>query len=75
MSSEPPEYLRHILEATKKIPLVFRHQYPDVDWRSMACMRDRLIHDYVGVDYDIVWDVVVTHIPSLQQNIQSILAD
>ena len=44
-------------EATKNISVEFRDQYPQVAWRSMAGMRDRLIHGYFGVDYEIVWDV------------------
>ncbi len=67
--------LEIIGEATKKLPANFREQYPSVEWRAMAGMRDRLIHDYLGIDYEIVWDAVVNHIPALREQVASILAD
>jgi uncharacterized protein with HEPN domain len=46
--------LEIIGEATKKVPLDLKQRYPQVEWRAIASMRDRLIHDYFGVDYDIM---------------------
>ncbi len=60
-------------EASKKITDELKQSYPAIEWRSIAGMRDRLIHDYMGVDYDIVWDVVQNKIPILHQKIKEIL--
>jgi len=65
--------LEIIGEAVKQIPDAVRERYSHLEWRAMAGMRDRLIHGYFGVDYDIVWDVVTTKIPVLQQAIEHIL--
>ena len=60
-------------EAVKQLPDGLRQKYSTVEWRAMAGMRDRLIHNYFGVDYDIVWDVVSDKIPSLDIEIRQIL--
>ena len=65
--------LEIIGEAAKKVPNDFRKEHSEIDWRAMAGMRDRLIHDYFGVDYEIVWDVVQNRIPELRGQISSIL--
>ncbi len=67
--------LEIIGEATKQIPEEVRSLYAHVEWRSMAGMRDRLIHGYFGVDYEIVWDVVTNKVPELARSVEQIIRD
>lgn len=62
-------------EASKKIPVEMRELYPNIQWPEMSAMRDRLVHGYFGVDYDIVWDAVQNKIPQLRQAVTEILAN
>jgi len=62
-------------EATKRLPLTLREQYPKVPWKAMAGMRDRIIHGYDKVNLQIVWDAITYEIPRVKPLIQQILAD
>jgi len=66
--------LEIIGEATKKIPADFKVKWSSIQWKNMAGMRDRLIHDYIGVNYSIVWDVLINKIPALNAQIQEVLS-
>lgn len=62
-------------EATKNVPEDIRQKYPQIPWRQMAGMRNRLIHAYFGVDYSLVWETAKNQIPLLQPVIAQILKD
>ncbi len=65
--------LEIIGEAAKKISDVTRQRYPDVEWKKMAGMRDKLIHDYQGVDLWAVWYVVEDILPTLRARIDELI--
>ncbi|MCX6192763.1 MAG: DUF86 domain-containing protein [Flavobacteriia bacterium] len=65
--------LEIIGEATKKIPADFKVKWKSIQWKNMAGMRDRLIHDYIGVNYSIVWDVMKNKIPEMNKQISEFL--
>lgn len=67
--------LEIIGEATKKIPADFKVKLSSVQWKNMAGMRDRLIHECIGVNYAIVWDVVKNKITELNDQLKEVLRE
>ena len=65
--------LEIIGEATKKIPDEVRERYPDLHWREMAGLRDKLAHDYFGANLDVVWKTVTDDLPLLRNGVTSVL--
>ncbi len=61
-------------EAAKKLPPNLRNKNPQVDWKSIAGLRDVAIHDYFGLDYAILWNVIQSEVPKLRKDIEEIIA-
>lgn len=66
--------LEVIGEAIKQLPEPLREQYPDIPWKRIAGLRDILIHAYFGIDFEVIWDVITTKLPTLQERVQQILS-
>ena len=62
-------------EATKRIPKSIRGKYPSIPWKKMAGMRDKMIHEYSGVDVGILWKTMKEDVPSLKPLVQNVLKD
>ena len=60
-------------EAVKNLPEDFRNKYPDIPFRQIAGMRDKLIHDYFGVDYEIIWKTITDKLPQFAKDIELLI--
>lgn len=61
-------------EASRSLNDSFKNKYPEVPWKEMYYLRNRISHEYFGVDYEIIWDVAINDLPSNKLQIDSILA-
>lgn len=62
-------------EAAKKIPIQIREKHPQIPWKKMAGMRDKLIHEYFGIDLEILWKVSKSELPPLKHQFEQILSE
>lgn len=62
-------------EATKNLSPEIKDKYKDIEWKRMAGMRDKIIHYYFGVNWDIVWSVIQDNVPELKGKIEKIIKD
>ncbi len=62
-------------EAVRQLPEPFREAHPEIPWWQIAGMRNRIVHDYFGVDAEIVWQVVSTSVPELEASLKRIAGD
>lgn len=67
--------LEIIGEAVKNLPADFREAHPEVEWRAVAGMRDKLIHHYFGVDMGIIWETARTDLPLFRKQVEAILRE
>jgi uncharacterized protein with HEPN domain len=67
--------LEVIGEAVKQLPAEFRAREPNVDWQKIAGLRDVLIHQYFGIDVDILWDIIQNKLPSLEVSVRTLLGE
>lgn len=67
--------LEIIGEAARGVSAQFRETHPDLPWKSMTGMQDRLIHGYFDVNLDVVWETITEDLPSLITPLETIVAD
>ncbi len=60
-------------EASKKLPIEIKDKYPEIPWSEMYLLRNKVSHEYFGIDYEILWDVATNYLPDNKIQIEKIL--
>ena len=61
--------LEIIGEAARQLPEAFTQQHPNIEWRKIAGLRNRVVHDYFGLDLQIIWQIIQSDLPALKRNL------
>ena len=59
-------------EAANRLPEAFKDKHPNIDWHRIRGFRNRIVHDYFGIDYAIVWEIKETFLPTLIATLKSL---
>ncbi len=62
-------------EASKKVPKNIKNEYPEIPWREISGMRDKLTHDYFGVNVDVVWNTAKKDLPTIKKLLKKIIKE
>jgi len=65
--------LQVLAESTQRISKQLKQQHPQVDWRTISAFRNVMVHDYLGVSLERIWDIVEQDVPVLKKNVKAIL--
>jgi uncharacterized protein with HEPN domain len=65
--------LQTMAESAKRISEDLKAKHPEIEWRGLAAFRNVAVHDYIGIDWDIVWDIVTKDLPTLSPKIQKLI--
>jgi len=59
-------------EAASRLPDAYRANYPNIEWRRIIGLRNRIVHDYFGIDYEVVWKIKTDYLPKLIESLQQL---
>jgi uncharacterized protein with HEPN domain len=60
-------------EAAKNVPVWIKDKYPSVPWEEMYYLRNKISHEYFGIDYEIIWDIIINHLPKNKSDLEQII--